>query len=49
MPKKTGSSFVMALGFFIIAISPLLAYKYLHILSGLSLVALGYYLMKKGK
>lgn len=47
MEKKTGPTFLMALGFFLISVSPLIGYKYLHILSGLFLVIVGYYWLKR--
>ncbi|MGT2772172.1 hypothetical protein [Streptococcus marimammalium] len=49
MTQKNGSLFLMAIGFFLIAISPTMGNKYLNILSGLSLVLLGLYLIKKKK
>ncbi|WP_141651833.1 LPXTG cell wall anchor domain-containing protein [Streptococcus varani] len=40
-------TFLLSLGFFLVAISPLTNGKYLNIISGISLIALGYYLTKK--
>ncbi|HGO5801310.1 TPA: hypothetical protein ACK3JV_000051 [Streptococcus equi subsp. zooepidemicus] len=37
----------MAIGFFLIAISPMVGSKYLHIVTGLAFVGLGYYLTKR--
>lgn len=47
MTAKNGVSFLMAIGFFLIAISPIVGNKYLHIVTGLAFVGLGYYLTKR--
>ncbi|AAL97933.1 TPA: hypothetical protein ACQN7J_001342 [Streptococcus pyogenes] len=46
MTEKNGATFLMAVGFFLIAISPMVGNKYLHIVTGLALTGLGYYLTK---
>lgn len=45
--KKGNVSFLIALGFFVIAISPTFGNKYYNLITGFSLVILGVYLMKK--
>ena len=47
MKEKRGATFLVALGFFIIATSPLMGNKYLQIISGFACLGLGFYLMKK--
>lgn len=47
--EKNGATFLMALGFFLVAVSPLWGNKYLNIITGIALVGLGYYFLKKKK
>lgn len=47
--EKNGSTFTIALGFFLIAVSPLYGYQYLNMLTGIALVGVGYYFLKKKK
>ena len=47
--EKNGSTFLMALGFFLVAVSPLWGNKYLNIITGLTLVGCGYYFFEKEK
>ncbi|AGM99166.1 hypothetical protein [Streptococcus iniae] len=47
MKEKNGATFLMALGFFLMAISPLLGNKYPHIATGLFCIGVGYYQLKK--
>lgn len=49
MKEKNGTAFLIAVGFFLIAISPLLGNKYLHIATGVFCILFGYYLLKKKK
>ncbi|WP_242257820.1 hypothetical protein [Streptococcus thoraltensis] len=47
--EKNGLSFLTALGFFILAVSPTFGNKYYNIITGFLLIFLGFYLMKKRK
>ncbi len=47
MKEKNGATFLIAIGFFLITISPVLGNKYLHIVTGLTLIILGYCLIKR--
>lgn len=46
---KNWQIFLIALGFFLVATSPFTPIKILNIITGLVLVLLGYYLVKKEK
>ncbi|MCW6661288.1 hypothetical protein NHG28_03515 [Aerococcaceae bacterium NML201209] len=45
--KKSWATFLMALGAFLIAVSPLSTGKYLNILSGLALIVFGFVMVKR--
>ncbi|MDG3142083.1 hypothetical protein MKL29_04375 [Streptococcus suis] len=47
--KKSNVSFLIALGFFVIAISPTFGNKYYNLMTGFFLIILGLYVMKKNK
>lgn len=47
MPDKNWQTFVIALGFFLIAISSITSFKLLNVSTGIVLILLGYFLLKK--
>lgn len=47
MPDKNWQTFVIALGFFLVAVSPLTPLRGVNAIAGFSLILLGYVLLKK--
>ncbi|MFC5631320.1 MULTISPECIES: hypothetical protein [Streptococcus] len=47
MPDKNWQTFVIVLGFFLIAISPITPFKLLNVITGIVLILLGFVLLKK--
>ncbi len=45
--EKNGSSFLIAFGFFIIAVSPTFGNQYYNLITGFLFIFLGFYWMKK--